>query len=141
MAAFTITVVGTNTLGKIGEVSYVTGKVTFAGETIATTDTFTGDLFVMGSRTIPVEILDFTLFSTATVPASLSMQVGNSNDADGFMAASVLTESNQSVRKGNGALMNTRVNNKAVTMTCAVDAGAGYTGDLVLRFAVRRTND
>jgi hypothetical protein len=141
MAAYTGSIVGTNALGRPGELSVVTGKFTFSAATLATTDTFTAELFTQNGVEVPVEILGFEIFSTVATPASLIASVGNSDDADGFMIATGFTQTLQMVRHGNGALIGTRIKNKTVSMTVTVDAGAAYTGDLVLKFLVKRTND
>jgi hypothetical protein len=141
MAAYTGTLLGTNELGRPGDLALVRGKFTFAAATLVGADTFSIDMFTQNGIEVPVQILGFRIFSSTTTPASLVMRVGNAGDNDGFMIATGMTATGQLVRSGSGDLVGTRVSNKTVTMGVTVDAGAAYTGDLVLEFFVKRTND
>jgi hypothetical protein len=141
MAAYTGTLLGTNSLGRPGDLGVVRGRFTFAAATLVTADTFSIDLFTQNGIEVPVEVLGVTVSSSTTTPASLTMRVGNSGVNDGFMIATGMTGTGQLVRKGQGSLVGTRVLNKTVTMGVTVDAGAAYTGTLDLEFLVKRTND
>jgi hypothetical protein len=139
MVAYTGTLTSSATqLGNsTADLSIVTGRFTFTAATLATTDTFSIDLFTQNGITVPVYVFGFRIFSTTTTPASLVATIGNSDNAAGFITTKALTETGQMVRCGDGALIGTRINNKTVTITVTTSAGAAYTGDLILEFLVK----
>lgn len=130
-----------NQLGYSGKLTVVRAKFTFSSATLATTDTFTASsIFTQNGIDVPVIVRGVTFFSSTTTPASLQLSVGNSDDADGYIAAVAVTETGQAVRKGAGDLVDTRVTNSGVTMTVTNNAGAAYTGDLFIEFLVETAN-
>ena len=141
MTTYTGSIVGTNRLGKVGELSVVTGVVSLSAVTLATTDTLSFPILTQNGVTVPVEVVDFMIFSSTTTPASLIAKAGNSDNDAGFMAATGFTETGQMVRKGNGALIGTRIKNSTVTVTPTVSASASYTGDYIVKLLVIPTND
>lgn len=142
MADYTGTVLGTNKLGLVGALQVVRARFSFSAITLGDDDTFIiADLFTQNGAVVPVEVEDFTLVSSTTTPASLVAIVGNSENPNGFLRSAGLTETGQLVRKGNGALIGTRINNGTVLMDVTTSAGAAYTGDLDFIFAVRRCID
>ncbi len=142
MAAYTGTLVGTPKLGLVGATARVLVKYTFSAATLVQADTFTcADTFVQNGVAVPVEVIGFSLWSSTTTPASLTMTAGNSDDTDGFMKAVGMTATGQLVRRGGGDLIGTRITNKGTSLTVTVDAGTAYTGDIYAEYVVARTND
>lgn len=124
-------------LGMPGSTTRAVAKFTFDTITLTGGDTLTAVMLTQNGIEIPVDVLGFELFSSTTTPASLALMVGNSDDDNGFMTIKGATETGQCVRKGDGALIGTRIKNKTVIGKITTTAGTAYTGDLYFALDVR----